>query len=609
MSSNSGTLDAINCDVSVIVNDQKGTSSGNQVQYRQSSTPEISSVSPPYGTILGGTTITISGSGFTGAYEVLIDGVSCNSVTVVNVNTITCQTQAAPALTDRTNSLESEFLVRQTSIGYAMPNGHNFFYADSWSSTTTWGGANPPIEGELVSIPSHLTVVLDISTPILGALIVEGALIIEDTDGLVLNAKYIFIRNGRLQAGTREKPILNNVQIVLHGSKEDPHLPHYGNKVLALREGVMDLHGKEYLPTWTLLESTANVGATSIVVQGNPNWEVGQEIIIASTDHDHYNSERRTITSITNDSPASGQTTINFAEELLYTHLGETETFDGTPFEFRAEVGLLSRTLKIRGDDSSPETMYGGHIMSFSETGDDSSVGRISHVEIFFMGQAHSLGRYACHFHLIGNVHQSYVYGNSFHDTYNRAVTIHGVHYLKVQHNVAYMTMGHTIFIEDGIETHNLIEENLVLNVKSSEALLNTDQTPACFWITNPNNIWRNNHCGGSDRYGFWFDLREHPEGPSATTSVCPVGVKLGEFTGNVVHSVVRYALRVFHEHIPRTYPCQPHKNSALEDPYSENPPIPAVYENFFGWKNGRDTVIGERLGATQFVNILSADN
>mmetsp|Transcript_28781 Transcript_28781/g.25949 ORF Transcript_28781/g.25949 Transcript_28781/m.25949 type:complete len:495 (-) Transcript_28781:2490-3974(-) len=267
----------------------------------------------------------------------------------------------------------------------------------------------------------------------------------------------------------------------------------------------------------------------------------------------------------------------------------------------RAEVGLLTRNIVIEGDELSEANQYGVHIMTFSPDGDDSSIGRISYTEIRQAGQAFNLGRYALHYHLVGNVHKSYVRGNSFHHTYNRAVTIHGVHYLPVQNNVAYWCKGHTIFIEDGIETHNLIEDNLVISTRKSEALLNTDQTPACFWITNPNNIWRRNHCAGSDRYGFWFDLRPHPEGPSFTTSVCPTGVELGVFEDNEAHSVGRYGLRLFHEMAPRKYPCRPVTDE-------DNEPIQAVFKDFLSWKNRRDAVIGERLGAVKFQNILSAD-
>lgn len=46
---------------------------------------------------------------------------------------------------------------------------------------------------------------------------------------------------------------------------------------------------------------------------------------------------------------------------------------------------------------------------------------------------------------------------------------------------------------------------------------MNTDMTPAGFWITNPDNHLTGNNVGGSAEYGFWYDLPKHPVGPSAT--------------------------------------------------------------------------------------------
>jgi hypothetical protein len=89
-----------------------------------------------------------------------------------------------------------------------------------------------------------------------------------------------------------------------------------------------------------------------------------------------------------------------------------------------------------------------------------------------------------------------------------------------------------------------------------SWSLLNTDQTPACFWITHPNNIFIDNHAAGSDRYGFWYDLQTHSMGPNADNGVCPENDRVGEFSGNVAHSMGRYGLRIFHNMVPRTYPC-----------------------------------------------------
>ena len=97
-------------------------------------------------------------------------------------------------------------------------------------------------------------------------------------------------------------------------------------------------------------------------------------------------------------------------------------------------------------------------------------------------------GRYPIHFHLSGDVSGSYVRGCAIHHTFNRAVTVHGVTGLVVEHNVAYHVMGHAFFIEDGIETGNTIQYNLGVYVQTSSTLLTTDVTPATFWVTNPNN-------------------------------------------------------------------------------------------------------------------------
>ena len=50
-----------------------------------------------------------------------------------------------------------------------------------------------------------------------------------------------------------------------------------------------------------------------------------------------------------------------------------------------------------------------------------------------------------------GTIDLSYLRLNSIHHTYNRACTIHGVHRLRVQDNVAYDNMGHAFFLEDSV--------------------------------------------------------------------------------------------------------------------------------------------------------------
>lgn len=74
---------------------------------------------------------------------------------------------------------------------------------------------------------------------------------------------------------------------------------------------------------------------------------------------------------------------------------------------------------------------------------------------------------------------KQYIRGCAIHHTFNRAVTIHGTHRAMLQDNVAYSTMGHTFFLEDGIETGNVLTGNLGINTKASLALLNTGEHAA----------------------------------------------------------------------------------------------------------------------------------
>jgi len=72
---------------------------------------------------------------------------------------------------------------------------------------------------------------------------------------------------------------------------------------------------------------------------------------------------------------------------------------------------------------------------------------------------------------------------------------------------------GHTYFLEDGVEQGNYITGNLGLLTYPSYALLNTDTTPAVFWITNPNNVVKNNVGSGGGHVTTNLDPPgEHPE-------------------------------------------------------------------------------------------------
>lgn len=62
--------------------------------------------------------------------------------------------------------------------------------------------------------------------------------------------------------------------------------------------------------------------------------------------------------------------------------------------------------------------------------------------------------------------------------------------------------------------------------------------------------------------------------GANADTTICPENEKVGQFDGNQAHSTGRYGLRIFHQMIPRKFPCKPVKkdwsvvleNAKIED-------------------------------------------
>ena len=52
----------------------------------------------------------------------------------------------------------------------------------------------------------------------------------------------------------------------MHSNKQSPEIPIYGNKVIGVRNGILDMHGIARNPVWTSLDSTAQIGDTSITI-------------------------------------------------------------------------------------------------------------------------------------------------------------------------------------------------------------------------------------------------------------------------------------------------------------------------------------------------------
>jgi len=457
------------CDATLITGDTEHAL--NSVEYSGSITPALSAVSPRYGTVTGGTEVTFTGSDFSddiSKYSIIIDGIEC-PVSAATTTSVTCTTGKRPGLRESTLEIYID------GVGLVSNRGILFKYSSFWSDDTTWGGEFAPMEGETVYVPAGLNLLVDVdSTPLLIAVLVEGSLIFApDADPnhhRTFDAKYIFVNGGTMEVGTEEFPYSSKITITMHSNVTDPYLPIYGNKVIGVRYGTLDMHGVERTPTWTRLETTSDVGSNQITLQVEVDWQVGEQVAVASTSFESREAETRTIIAV---DPTKKILTLD--KPFKYKHYAATETYGDETIDMRAEVGLLSRNVVFRGDpETSGANEYGATIFLHSP-GDDSLTARLSYIECTDVGQAFKLGRYAIHFHMIGELHNSYAKGLALHKGFNRAFTLHGAHYLRLIENVAYEVKGHTVFIEDAIETNNYIKGNLIMKTLRSMSGLNTD--------------------------------------------------------------------------------------------------------------------------------------
>ena len=429
--------------------------------------------------------------------------------------------------------------------------------ATKWSDPATWPNNKVPAAGDKVVIAKDKNVILDVNPPALGGLTIDGKLTFADNADLELTTEWIML-HGELAIGTEAKPHTRKATITLTDNvKGENIMAGMGDRGIMISGGTLNLHG-DRTNTWTKLSATANAGATSIQVLDAKGWKVGDEIVLASTDFDPRQAERRTIAAI------SGNT-ITLDKKLDYMHFGKI-TFD---VDERGEVGLLTRNIKIQASDDAAQSYFGGHIMAMA-----SSKMFVAGVELNRMGQHLTLARYPIHWHLVGDAKGQYIKNASIHDTYNRCVTVHGTNDLRVENNVTYNTVGHCFFLEDGIEHGNEFVRNLAIQTKchptkacvpdqsrrkrrdSSPRIARPSgkpaspaRTPCClrttrwrpYWITNPDNSFIDNVAAGSDENGFWLSLPEHPQGAfkdsEVSKTIWPRRTPLRAFRGNVAHS------------------------------------------------------------------------
>jgi hypothetical protein len=403
----------------------------------------------------------------------------------------------------------------------------------NWSDKRTWQDGRMPKANDRVLVSRGTTVTYDVVgkdvlrlVQVVGTLRFAGdrdtelnaALVkVQDSDtcsedgfacdlpGVNLAGEPQSARPGKmptLEIGTLDSPIPpeHTARIRLHYlegfDKEDaPALVCYSAR--------MELHGAPLSRTWVKLGATTKPGDTSVTLdEAVSGWRIGDDIIVTGSKkvsrrgsyrdgNSVMGTEERRITGI------DGKT-IQLDKPLEREHYGTGE--------FRSEVANLSRNVIVESADPKgvrAHTMYHAY-----------SQGGISYARFAHLGKERVLGRYAIHFHLVGDTMRgSQVLGVAIVDSHNRWVTIHGTEYLVVRDCVGYRSVGHGFFMEDGTEVYNLLDRNLGVQAYRARSLpkqvLPFDQNDgAAFWWANGRNTIVRNVACENDEYGYRYDMQ-----------------------------------------------------------------------------------------------------
>jgi cell migration-inducing and hyaluronan-binding protein len=494
-----------------------------------------------------------------------------------------------------------------------------------WSDPATWPNKKVPAAGDKVDIASGKEVLLDVSPPQLNGLTINGKLTFDDKADLTLTTEWVMV-HGELQVGTEAKPYQHKATITLTDNVKGEQLMGMGDRGIMLSGGTLNLHGNR-TNTWTKLGKTAEAGATSIEVLNADQWKVGDEIVLASTDYNPQQAERRTISAISGNK-------ITLDKKLDYMHFGKI-TFG---VDERGEVGLLSRNIKVQASEDAAQTFFGGHIMAMV-----TSKMYVEGVELNRMGQHLELARYPIHWHLVGDAGKGqYIKNASIHDTYNRCVTVHGTNDVRVENNVTYNIVGHCFFLEDGIEHGNEFVHNLAIQIKchptkpcvptnlaaagerpadaprqngqqSKDVLIPSDNTVSAYWITNPDNSFIDNVAAGSEETGFWFSVPIHPNGAfedsDTAKNTWPRRTPVRAFRGNVSHSNFDGFMIDRHINPDNTFGTASIPLLPLADPNDlESKVLETHFENLTSYKNRNGGLWG-RGDMYVYSNAKFADN
>ncbi|MCE9595304.1 MAG: G8 domain-containing protein [Planctomycetes bacterium] len=444
--------------------------------------------------------------------------------------------------------------------------------AQLWSEPSSWPGGVVPSAGQCVTIPAGQKIWLDVSPPPLGGLQIDGELVFE-CKNLALSCDWITV-TGTLEIGSSLHAFHRHATVTL--TDDFACSPTAEPQSLIVENGgVLRLIGARRPLSWVHLGASAAAGANQIVLDRTCGWKAGDRIAIASSDFDANQAEERTLVAVAGP-------TLTLDQPLTWSHHGVKvgTAFDGVGVDERAEIGLLTRNIVVRGTPSldAQGHIAAGHVSARGLPSPAQSV-EISWVEFRDLGNEGRLDEYPLHFDGLGDAPSSFVRGASFDHTYNRALAVTATESLTIEDCVDFDTIGHAFFIEDHAVRSTTWRRNLGLSTRAARPgfeTLASDAAPATFYFRHPDNIQENNVAAGSDAYGFQLEVQDGEATPQKW------------FKGNVAHSCGEIGF--FQDRRP-------------------HPSSPSSWDDLVAYKNRRYGVWWRSYGGVVLSDLRAADN
>lgn len=368
----------------------------------------------------------------------------------------------------------------------------------------------------------------------------------------------------------------------------------FGYKVLAVSYGgALRLFGRKGATygevassnsgtSWVRLAGTANPGDTTLTLDRPVDWEVGDRIVVTTTDYLPGHSEQLTIAGI-----GADRQTIAIHEPLAHRHNGQRYDLSRVPArlglsitaaETRAAVALLTRSIRIvsAGDrpgdpfPSGPGHYFGGHTIVRQGV----AAFQVQGVEFYQLGQGGRLGRYPVHFHMARRTPpDTFVKDSSVHDSMTRWFVLHATHGVTLARNVGYLSIGHGYYLEDGTEIDNRLLTNIGIlaraavdnaqNPRRVPGILAARPDPArpesvpfysdydhptVFWIMNGWNDFEYNMAAGAGTCGacYWLVPGANSAHSRHMHWTSYASMQQGPLTGNALERAATTPLRRF---------------------------------------------------------------